>query len=180
MIRNHDDYLRYIDEDRRALGLSGGFRDLLIHDIWAYQRSMRRVEYCMNTGRSRMAILWARFIFRRRARRLGFSISPNTFGPGLAIAHYGTIAVNGGARIGANCRIHPSTSIGTARGFSDAAPTIGDNAYIGPGARIFGPIRLGDDVSVGANAVVTKSWPEAGLTLVGVPAKPLVRKSSAS
>lgn len=103
---------------------------------------------------------------------MGFSISPNVFGPGLSIAHHGTITVNGGASVGANCRIHPSTSIGTARGFDAAAPSIGDNAYIAPGARLFGPIVLGHNVTIGANAVVHRSWEGDGITLVGIPARP--------
>lgn len=175
MIESKADYHQYLRADRDALNVTGSIRDWLLNDVWAYQRTLRRVEYLMNTGGNTVAVLHARWLFRLRGRRLGFSISPNVFGPGLSIAHHGTIAVNGGARIGANCRLHPSTSIGTARAFEAAAPTIGDNAYIAPGARIFGPITLGDDVVVGANAVVNRSWPASGLTLVGVPARPVKR-----
>lgn len=170
------DYRRYLEADRAALNVTGSLRDWLLNDIWGYQRALRRVEYRMNTRRNPLAVIHARWVLRKRGRRMGFSISPNVFGPGLSIAHHGTIAVNGGARVGANCRIHPNTSIGTARGHHDAAPTIGDNAYIAPGARIFGPITLGNDVTVGANAVVHRSWEGDGVTLVGVPARPVASR----
>jgi serine O-acetyltransferase len=105
-------------------------------------------------------------------------MSPNTFGPGLSIAHRGNIVVNGGARIGANCRIHVGVNIGTEAGKADAAPTIGDNCYIGPGAKIFGPIMIGPNTVIGANAVVNKSYPEGNQTLGGIPAQAISNKSS--
>jgi serine O-acetyltransferase len=49
-------------------------------------------------------------------------------------------------------------------------PTIGDRVYIGAGARILGPIRVGNDVSVGANAVVLEDVPDRSVA-VGVPAR---------
>lgn len=180
MIQSRQDYKYYCEADRRALGVAGTLYDRLTHDIWAFQRSLRRVEYCLNTGRHAVSTIFARLLLRRRSRRLGFSIPPNTFGPGLRIAHYGTIVVNRGARIGADCEIHAGVNIGTQRGFSEAAPTIGDGSYIGPGAKIFGPIVLGDRASVGANAVVTKSWEDPDLTLLGVPAVPVVETKGRS
>ena len=65
----------------------------------------------------------------------------------------------------ANCRIHPSTSIGDYNG----APTIGDNVYIGPGAKLYGPIAIGSNVAVAANAVVNTSVPD-NCTVGGIPA----------
>jgi serine O-acetyltransferase len=123
-------------------------------------------------------VLLQRFLYRRISIKLGISISPNTFGPGLSIAHRGTIVVNGGAQIGANCRIHTGVNIGTEAGKADAAPVIGENCYIGPGAKIFGPIQIGSNSVIGANAVVNKSFPEGGQTIAGVPAKIISSKSS--
>lgn len=107
---------------------------------------------------------------RKLSRKLGFTISVNTFGPGLSIAHYGTIVVNDKARIGANCRLHACVNIG-ASGGKPEAPTIGDNAYIGPGALIFGNITLGNNVTIAANATVNKSFEQNNILLAGVPAK---------
>lgn len=102
--------------------------------------------------------------------KLGFSIPLNVFGPGLGIAHYGTIVVNGNAKIGANCRIHIAVNIGASNG-SKKAPKLGNNVYIGPGVKIFGDITVADNVVIGANAVVNKSIDEEGSVVVGIPAR---------
>ena len=108
------------------------------------------------------------------AVRLSFSIPVNTIDEGLSIAHYGSIIVNDKVRIGKNCRIHVGVNIG--EGGSEAkAPQIGDNCYLGPGAKLFGGIVLGDNVRVGANAVVNKSFPDGNCTLVGVPAHKVMK-----
>ncbi len=149
-----------------------------LNQIYVFQMRMRKLEYAINCGRSSIKVLYRKILFRKSSVKLGFSISPNTFGPGLSIAHRGTIVVNGGARIGANCRIHVDVNIGTEAGKSDAAPRIGDNCYIGPGAKIFGPIEIGSGSVIGANAVVNKSFPEGNQTLGGIPAKVISKKSS--
>jgi serine O-acetyltransferase len=91
----------------------------------------------------------------------------------LCIVHYGTIVVNSRAKIGENCRIHPSTSIGEYNGI----PTIGNNVYIGPGVKIFGGITIGNNVAIGANSVVNSNVPD-NVTIVGIPAKIISSKSS--
>ena len=103
--------------------------------------------------------------------KYGWTIPINVFGPGLSIVHTGTIVVNGSARIGANCRIHVCTNIGQApiNGIS-GAPILGDNVYIGPGAKLFGPITIGNNVVIGANSVVNRSFGDS-CTIAGVPAK---------
>lgn len=89
----------------------------------------------------------------------------NCFGKGLSISHIGTIVVNHEARIGENCRLHVCVNIGT------GSPQIGNNVYIGPGAKIFGRIKIADSIKIGANAVVNKDFLIKGKTIVGVPAK---------
>jgi len=69
-------------------------------------------------------------------------------------------------------------NIGTAAGQSEAAPTIGDNCYIGPGAKLFGPIEIGSNTAIGANAVVNRSFPDGHLTLGGIPAKQISSRGS--
>ena len=176
MIESNADYRRYLAADRTALGNPHGATAWLTNDIWRFQRALRRLEYLGNTGSPLRLIahLW----WRRQSRRLGFTIPPNVFGPGLSIAHYGTIVVNGAARIGSNCRIHTGVNIGTNAGTSSAAPVLGDNCYIGPGAKLFGAITIGDSTVIGANAVVNRDFPEGGVTLGGVPAKVISAKSS--
>ena len=107
----------------------------------------------------------------------GISIHINCFGPGLSIAHYGSIVVNKSAKIGCNCRIHEGVTIG-ATGGSGQAATIGNNVFIATGAKIIGDITLGNNIAVGANAVITKSFNEDGITLGGVPAKKISNNNS--
>jgi serine O-acetyltransferase len=108
---------------------------------------------------------------------LGFTIPLNVFGPGLCIAHRGTIVINKDTTIGENCRIHACTNIGTGRG-GISAPQIGSNVYIGPGAKIFGDITIADNIAIGANSVVNKSFYEKGISIAGVPAKKINNKGS--
>ncbi|HWR26685.1 MAG TPA: serine acetyltransferase, partial [candidate division Zixibacteria bacterium] len=101
-----------------------------------------------------------------------------TVGPGLAIPHYGPIIINGKAKIGANCRIHVGVHIGTKAGYNFLAPRIGNNVYIGPGAKIFGDIEIADDIAIGANSVVNHSFTENGIGIAGIPAKKINDKGS--
>ena len=82
-------------------------------------------------------------------------------GPGLYIGHFGGITVSQHAVIGARCALSQSITIGFA-GHGDKAgvPVIGDDVYIAPGARVFGKIRIGDNVKIGANAVVYRDIPD--------------------
>ena len=105
---------------------------------------------CLNSSDSRSPRMW--------------------FGPGLSIAHRGTIVVNSGARVGANCRLHVCVNIGTKAGYGEQAPVLGDNVYVGPGAKLYGSIVVGNNVAIGANAVVNKSFPQDNVVLAGVPA----------
>lgn len=63
--------------------------------------------------------------------------------------------------------MHSGVNIGAT---DDGAPIIGDNVYIGPGAKIFGDITIGDNVKVGANSVVNQSFP-SNVVIAGIPAK---------
>lgn len=178
LIKSKKDYKRFIKSDLLSLGVGSQRNWLMLNEIVTFQVRLRRLEHALNCSRNPLRLLFRRFLYRRIAIKLGISISPNTFGPGLSIAHRGNIVVNGGARIGANCRVHVGVNIGTEAGKADAAPTIGDNCYIGPGAKIFGPIEIGPNTVVGANAVVNKSYPEGNQTLGGIPAKKISDKSS--
>ena len=108
--------------------------------------------------------------FKKLSLKLGFSIPINVFGPGLAIVHYGTIVVNASSKVGKNCRIQTCTNIGASGGRSEA-PQIGENVYIGPGAVIYGNIKLGNNIAIGANSVVNKSFEETDIMIGGVPAQ---------
>ena len=95
---------------------------------------------------------------------------------GLYIGHFGHVVVNARARIGRNCNLSPGVVIGSGgRGEEgdrprEGVPVLGSRVYVGPGAVLFGPIEVGDDAAVGANAVVTKSIPKRAV-VAGAPAR---------
>jgi serine O-acetyltransferase len=132
---------------------------------------LRKTEYYTNTGKTiirRIYSSYLKFKLQRCGRKLGYSIPVNVIGPGLCLVHIGTIVISPHAKIGKNFRCHVCVNIGQAKG---GAPIIGDNVYVGPGAKIFNPITIADDIVIGANAVVNKSFTVSGITIGGIPAK---------
>ena len=175
MIMSKQDLKEYMAADQVALGRHASFtlRDWIFDPIWRYERILRKLEYYINCkGKGNLARMWYWFRLHTLGVKLGFTISPNTFGKGLSIAHYGSIVCSSDMKVGINCRIHSGVNIGVGRG--GEVPIIGDNCYLGPGAKLFGGIVLGDNVKVGANAVVNKSFPLGNCTLVGAPAQKVV------
>lgn len=181
MIKSKEDYKFYLAADKKALEVTRKRPRIVGDAIWKFQRLLRKIEYYMNCKKS---LIWKPFFLFALLRfyflsiKLGFSIKPNVFGPGLCIVHRGTIVVAENATIGANCRIHVCVNIGTKAGFPNLVPKIGDNVYIGPGAKIFGDIEIADGIAIGANAVVNKSFNESGIDIAGVPAKKIGDKGS--
>lgn len=178
MITSKSEYRKYVEADRKALNMGNGklvwLKQMIAPDyIWLFQKRLRKLEYYNNCrsdifGKISYNILKIRH--RKLALKLGFSIPENVFGPGLSIAHYGTIVVNSKARVGKNCRIHVCTNIG-ASGGSSKAPIIGDNVYIAPGVKIFGDITLANNIAIAANSSVGKSFSEENILIAGSPAK---------
>lgn len=98
-----------------------------------------------------------------------------TIGHNFVIDHFGGIVISGYATFGDNCRIRNGVVVGLKRASEPCAPRIGNNVDIGAGAKILGPITIGDNVVIGANAVVTIDVP-ANSIAVGVPA--VIRSAS--
>jgi serine O-acetyltransferase len=88
------------------------------------------------------------------------------FGPGLVIVHSFGIVINTHVKAGRNLVLEHGVTIGAEKNLS---PTLGDNVFIGAGAKVIGPVKIGSDVRIGANAVVTRDLPD-GATAVGIPA----------
>lgn len=157
---------------------------LLRDPINLFMLLLRLKEWTANARTPVLVRLVIAVLFRRQSIKLGFSIPPNVFGPGLAIVHYGPIVVNGNARVGANCRVHVCVNIGGAgvlvspEAAVDLAPQIGNNVYIAPGVKIYGAIRIAHGIAIGANAVVNRTFDEPGTTIAGVPARVISHKGS--
>ena len=167
-IQSKEDLKYYLEQDRIALKRPAGFV-LKKDNIWKFEILLRKAEYycnCMPGILKKIGSLYKRRLYKLGMKCGGFSIPVNCFGPGLSIAHGGTIVVNDTARIGNNCRIHEGVTIG-ATGKNGQAAIIGNNCFIATGAKVIGDIHLGNDIAIGANAVVTKSFIEDGITLGG-------------
>lgn len=180
MIKNKQDLKEYLQEDRNALGNSDkSILRLLFDPIWRFEILLRLEEYCANCKHGIAASVVCKFIrvYRKNLGiKLGYSIPINIFGKGLSIAHIGTIVISDHAIIGDRCRVHVGVNVGLS--YSNKGPKIGNNVYLGPGAKIFGDIVIADNIAVGANAVVNKSFKSPGVTLGGVPAKIISDKGS--
>jgi len=88
-------------------------------------------------------------------------------GPGLYIGHFGGITIAAGAVIGRNCNLSQHITIGlSGQGDKAGVPTIGDNVYIAPGAQLFGKISIGNNVKIGANAVIYKDVPDDAIAVL--------------
>ena len=181
MILSKQDLRRYLRQDQIALGKGRQRRPALFGDeVWRFQRLLRKTEYYVNCSKSPLGkglSAFYRLRYHRYCVKMGFHLPLNVFDEGLSIAHYGALVVNTRARVGKNCRIHAMVVIGATNG-NPAAPVIGDNVYIGAGAKVIGDIRIANGVAIGANAVVVKSIEEPDTTWGGVPARKISDRSS--
>ncbi|MDC8829554.1 serine O-acetyltransferase [Alteromonas gilva] len=92
-------------------------------------------------------------------------------GEGTYCSHRGiAVVIHKNSKIGKNCIIGTSVVLGGRHSENPGGPVIGDNVYIGTGAKILGPIKIGDNSNIGANSVVLKDVP-ANSTVVGIPGK---------
>lgn len=183
MIESRKELNQYLLEDSKNYGRIfnanscsfGGMRKFLgtivfstpISDqryIWKYIYALRHVEFYKNIGSHIRLAFWLSRL-RKYSYKLSFQIPPNVFGPGLTIWHWGTIIINEETRIGKNCIIQPMVVIGqTKPGF---VPIIGDNCCICSGVSIVGKVKIGNNVTVAPNAIVTKDIPD-NCVVVGV------------
>lgn len=182
-LKSFSDLRLFIYKDKKAQGEGSFVKLFFFSSVFRFTVLLRCNEFLKNNKFPFVLRIFWYLWFRRLSVKLGFSIPLNVFDYGLGIVHYGLLIVNPDARIGTNCRIHAGVNIGGAGGFKTEgdtkryAPTIGKNCYIGPGAKLFGPISIGDNTAIGANAVVNKSF-EGNVTLAGVPAKVISEKNS--
>ena len=115
-----------------------------------------------------------------RARHVFWSVVTSSeidphvkFGDGLMLPHPTGVVFHGAVVIGSNCMIMQQVTLGMI-GLGEY-PTLGNNVYVGAGAKIIGKVQIGDGARIGAGAVVLIDVP-AGVTAVGNPAR-LVQKS---
>jgi serine O-acetyltransferase len=94
------------------------------------------------------------------------------FGPGFVLVHGTGVVINGGVRGGVNIKLEHQVTIGAERRQS---PVLGDDVFVGAGAKVIGPVTIGTGAKIGANAVVVHDVP-AHATAVGIPAQVVRRR----
>lgn len=115
----------------------------------------------------------ARFLAHIGRFLTGIEIHPGAkIGKGLLIDHGMGVVIGETAEIGDNCTIYHGTTLGgrSLNKNTKRHPTLKNNVIVGAGAKLLGPIVIGEGARIGANAVVVKDVP-AGVTVVGVPGR---------
>lgn len=185
MIKSKQELRTYLQEDlKRYDGKTPNLKDWILHNeswyIYHLVRHLRYVEYYINCRTQKHPLfLWHFFRYKRLGFKLHITIYPNTIESGLRIYHVGDfIHVGPDTKIGSHCTLLPGVVFGNKHEEAVKAPiTVGDNSYFGLGAKIFGPLTIGNNVSVGANSIVTKDIPDNAV-VGGVPAKIIKYKKS--
>jgi serine O-acetyltransferase len=178
MITNKRELQEYLEADRAALRIRRKRPPLFGREIWKFEISLRHYEYWINTDRGiigRLGSAYWKFWNHRYSMKLGFYVPPNVCGKGLNIHHWGCLVINPNVRIGENCNIQQCVNIGQ-NYTADQVPTIGNNVYIGPGAKLFGKINIADGCAIGAGAVVNKSFNTPNMAIAGNPAREIGRR----
>lgn len=177
MIRNKQDYKAYVAADKAFYNIpKGGLRKRLLYAesyfINVYLETLRKLEYLTNIKRNplqQLLYFYTLFRYKRLIFKYKMSIPVNVAGPGLRILHMGIIRVHKFSKIGRNCTFQPNVFVGQ-KDSDENVPTIGDNVYFGPGAMVFGKVKIGNNVVIAPNSVVIKDVPD-NCVVSGVPAK---------
>jgi serine O-acetyltransferase len=137
------------------------------------------------------AVMWHRlshWLWRHKLRLLGrfsshiarwltgIEIHPGArVGRRLVIDHGMGVVIGETAEVGDDCYFYHQVTLGVARASGGKRhPSVGNNVIIGAGAKVLGPIMVGDNARVGANSVVLENVPN-DITVVGIPARPVDR-----
>ena len=106
----------------------------------------------------------------------GIEIHPAAqIGRRLVIDHGMGVVIGETAVVGDDCYFYHQVTLGVARAIGGKRhPSVGNNVIIGAGAKVLGPIKVGDNARVGANSVVLEDVP-SDTTVVGIPARPVDR-----
>jgi serine O-acetyltransferase len=162
-----------------------------------------REDWCTYEGRFLSQGLWVMFVYRfgrwrytikPRLLRMPFSFlykllktlseiltgidlpCEAVVGRRFRIDHFGGIVISGDAVFGEDCIIRNGVTVGLRNTGKRGSPVIGDRVDIGAGAKVLGAIRIGNDVAIGANAVVLSDVPSNSIA-VGIPARVLPAKA---
>jgi serine O-acetyltransferase len=167
-------------------------QDLRAKALWCYQCDDRRsMLRALATDGTTAVLIYRLMQWSRRHRLALLEMTFNKlnavfcnciigrgaeFGPEFVLIHSTGVVINGAVRGGRGVHIEHQVTVGAEQRQS---PILGDNVFLGAGARIIGGIHIGDSARIGANAVVLQDVPP-GATAVGVPARIIDRNSAAA
>lgn len=136
-----------------------------LHAVWLHRAAHALWRRPGGTLPARMLSQFARFL-------TGVEIHPGAcIGRRLFIDHGMGVVIGETAEVGDDVVLYHGVTLGgTSTAKVKRHPTIGDRVMIGAGAKVLGPVRIGADSRIGANAVVVRDAP-AGSVLTGVPAR---------
>ncbi len=122
-------------------------------------------------------VLMARFTSQINRFLTGIEIHPGArIGKGFFIDHGMGVVIGETTEIGDDVTLYQGVTLGgTGKEKGKRHPTLGNNIVVGSGAKILGPVNIGDNSKIGAGAVVLKDTP-ANSTVVGIPGKAVVRQ----
>lgn len=181
-----EDLYKFLTEDKKRFLKTGmpTIKDLILHNekwyIWQYIKALRHVEFYINNNKKcdvRFLYWWYRY--KRYGFKTHITIYPNTCEEGIYIPHIGDmIWVKSSTHIGKNLTLRPGVVIGKKEEekAEDMPVVIGDNCNFGLGVRVFGKLVIGNNVTIGANSVVTKNLPDNAIA-VGIPARVIKLKN---
>jgi serine O-acetyltransferase len=156
-----------IRDDLRAYDGNWGAQGFWVMVVYRFGRWRHTVRWVIL--RKALSLVY-KFLFKISHIVTGIELPCEvTVGRNFVIDHFGGIIVSGFAKFGDNCRIRTGVVVGLRRLDEIAAPVIGDNVDIGAGAKLLGPIHIGNNTIIGANAVVLCDVPDNSIA-VGVPA----------
>lgn len=140
-----------------------------LHAVWAH-----RISHCLWRWRLKLV---ARVLAQFTRWLTGIEIHPGAnIGNRFFIDHGMGVVIGETAEIGNDCTLYHGVTLGgTSWEKAKRHPTLGNNVVVGAGAKILGPITIGDNARVGSNSVVVKDVP-ADATVVGIPARTVVAK----
>lgn len=176
MIYIYSDLYRYAKKvDKRTL-----IKNFIFNPRFKYSFYMRICNKLnKNKYMNKNILIIFKVLLKNCSYKYGIQIPYSTnIDKGLYIVHWGGIVINPNCIIGKNLTISQGVTLGqVSRGERRGSPRIGNNVYIGPGAKVIGNISIGNNSAIGANCVVTKDIPDNAV-VVGIPGKVISYKGS--
>lgn len=176
MIKTRNDLRLYLSEDKKRYLINFSFIHPFIYSetyyVYRYLKNLRYLEYYLNNKNN----LFFKFLYffcllqhRKLSLKSGMTIAPNTLGRGCLIMHPGFRRIGPSSKVGNNCTILPNVLLGKKHP-GECTIEIGDDCYIAANVTILGPVKIGNNVTIGAGAVVLSDVPDNAV-VGGVPAK---------